>query len=516
MRLIVIIVFLFHSNCFSQIIDSDLDIKNLIEESRKSRNTDRQASFNLLYKGLMNKRKLSQKDLSTLYNAIGIFYKEGEAYYMALNYFYKELEIIKKIDTKSVFQTYNNIGGCYYNLKEYEDARNYMQKSLLEYEMLSKKNEPQGTIIYNNIGVLEKHEGNYEKALMYLNKFKAKSEKSKDTLNIIMAYENLAEVYLAMNMKAEALEHLRKGLVIAKQKNTMYDISSLSLKLGVFYHDTHNVIRDSSKMYLERAYEISKENNFTGIQLTCAEWLANLYEDDKNFEAAFKYSQTVIKLSQEISAIENNGKIDMLKFEQEDKMNNYRLLVKQKKREYILLASVVFLLITTVLIFLMFKLQKSRTRQKTIEKELLTKEIDTKNKELKKHSLQIIQNTEILKSTKNELERIKHSNDYQSNNSINKIIRSIKSGEQAFSKKDFDNLFVQIDNEFHKKLIVLYPSLTKNELRLCAFLRLNFSTKEISSITLQNPHAITVARSRLRKKLGLRTTDDIVHFLIKI
>jgi DNA-binding CsgD family transcriptional regulator len=52
-----------------------------------------------------------------------------------------------------------------------------------------------------------------------------------------------------------------------------------------------------------------------------------------------------------------------------------------------------------------------------------------------------------------------------------------------------------------------------NEKKLCAFLRLNMSTKEISAITYQSINSITVARSRLRKKLDIESDESLISFL---
>jgi DNA-binding CsgD family transcriptional regulator len=61
------------------------------------------------------------------------------------------------------------------------------------------------------------------------------------------------------------------------------------------------------------------------------------------------------------------------------------------------------------------------------------------------------------------------------------------------------------------------PELSLNERRLCAFLRLNMTTKEIASITGQSPRSIEVARTRLRKKLNLTNSDtSLTDFLSHI
>ena len=56
-------------------------------------------------------------------------------------------------------------------------------------------------------------------------------------------------------------------------------------------------------------------------------------------------------------------------------------------------------------------------------------------------------------------------------------------------------------------------NLTSNDRRLCALIKLNMSTKDISSITYQSTQTIKVARYRLRKKLGVEKNENLTTFL---
>jgi hypothetical protein len=58
-----------------------------------------------------------------------------------------------------------------------------------------------------------------------------------------------------------------------------------------------------------------------------------------------------------------------------------------------------------------------------------------------------------------------------------------------------------------------YPKFSANERRLCSFLRLDMSTKEIVSVTGQSLRAVQIARSRLRKKLNLDPSENLNAFL---
>jgi DNA-binding CsgD family transcriptional regulator len=101
-----------------------------------------------------------------------------------------------------------------------------------------------------------------------------------------------------------------------------------------------------------------------------------------------------------------------------------------------------------------------------------------------------------------------------------KKIRSIKSlikqEEVSNFSTEFEEKFSEINDTFYKRLNLKHPGLTPNDMKLCAFLRLNLSTKEICAITYQTPNAIDVARHRLRKKLGLGQSGNLVAELKKI
>jgi len=67
---------------------------------------------------------------------------------------------------------------------------------------------------------------------------------------------------------------------------------------------------------------------------------------------------------------------------------------------------------------------------------------------------------------------------------------------------------------FFSKLKNRYPALTPNDLRLCSYLRMNFTTKEIANLSNISTRAVEIARYRLRSKLGLNHDVNLTEFLI--
>jgi len=83
--------------------------------------------------------------------------------------------------------------------------------------------------------------------------------------------------------------------------------------------------------------------------------------------------------------------------------------------------------------------------------------------------------------------------------------------------EDFELRFKEVHSDFYTKLIHTFPDLSPNEQRLCAFLKLNMSTKEISELTGQSSKALEMARYRLRIKLNISGTDEnLIAFLSQI
>ena len=67
-----------------------------------------------------------------------------------------------------------------------------------------------------------------------------------------------------------------------------------------------------------------------------------------------------------------------------------------------------------------------------------------------------------------------------------------------------------------KKIKQLHPSLTANDLRLCAYLRLNLASKEIAPLLNISPRSVEVKRYRLRKKMDLPHEISLTNYIIEL
>jgi len=154
-----------------------------------------------------------------------------------------------------------------------------------------------------------------------------------------------------------------------------------------------------------------------------------------------------------------------------------------------------------------------------LKEEYYNKEIEIKKKELISKSMILINFNNILQ---NYLEQIKQlsgehcKKDCPTFNLMKKFGSEIVNIEASNIWNEFEYHFEQIHHSFYENLTQKIPDLSQNEMKLCAYIRLNMVTKDIASITRQSIRSIEVARTRLRDKLGLKgTSEDIFSFLMK-
>ncbi|MDC0584704.1 LuxR family transcriptional regulator [Bacteroidales bacterium] len=79
--------------------------------------------------------------------------------------------------------------------------------------------------------------------------------------------------------------------------------------------------------------------------------------------------------------------------------------------------------------------------------------------------------------------------------------------------KEFDLHFTAVNHNFFTSLTSKFPKLTKTDLKICAFINLGFSSKDIAQIMGLGVEGINTSRSRLRKKMELDRDVILADYL---
>ena len=144
-----------------------------------------------------------------------------------------------------------------------------------------------------------------------------------------------------------------------------------------------------------------------------------------------------------------------------------------------------------------------------LKNEQLQKDIEGKSRELAVATMSTLKRNEFLNTIKAELETLK--GETKAKQLIKNINAKLKKNDDwEYFKKAFDNS----DQPLFSQLKEAHPSLTKNDLKLCAYLRLNLSSKEIAPLLNISVHSVEIKRYRLRKKMGLERSQGIVEYIM--
>ncbi len=158
------------------------------------------------------------------------------------------------------------------------------------------------------------------------------------------------------------------------------------------------------------------------------------------------------------------------------------------------------------------ELQELESSQKIIKlnNEKLRNDIEVKNRELATSTMSIIRKNEFLSSIKIELVSGGKEN-------LNKVVKIIdKNLNNRDDWKMFQEAFNNADKKFLDKVKDKHPDLTPNDLRLCAYLRLNLSSKEIAPLLNISPRSVEVKRYRLRKKMNLPHDENLTSYILEV
>lgn len=429
------------------------------------------------------------------YNRIGsIFYDQGnldEAY----QYFVKANDIFQTINNEAgIAKTLNNMGEIYRLKNEFETALTYYERSLILNIQLNLQDRIATN--YQNIGMIYSKQGNIKKSFDYFNKSLAiynqtNNAEAKLRLQVLMGSE-----YLISGMYTNAKETLttayKEAFNIQKWdhiRSTSNGLSEVYEATGepakaLFYFKTYSRYNDSINM---------KQKSDMAMEL------------QSRFLNSIKDKEILLK-DTEILLLNNEKEIDNLKFN-------------------LLIFSIIAIVILTIIAITRAssKIKKERlVREKDAllhqtQQDLMRLELKSKDNDLMNFALHLVQKNQVLIQIKSELKGISSAKDPDTNRKVKDLSIHIQQNLQI--QQEIDEFQAKVDqtyDEFFKKLKAKFPSLTKNEERLCALLRLNLSTKEIATLNNTSVKAVEMSRYRLRKKCELENSDCLPEYLQNI
>ncbi|WP_199140731.1 triple tyrosine motif-containing protein [Pedobacter sp. ASV12] len=163
------------------------------------------------------------------------------------------------------------------------------------------------------------------------------------------------------------------------------------------------------------------------------------------------------------------------------------------------------------------EIERNEQQITKLQKKQLEAEVEFKNKELASATMHLVQRGKLLSKIGDELlPLVQQTTNKDSADDIKKVIRLLNEAKKL--DHDWEQFAIHFDHvhaNFLSNLKEKYPNLSPSDLKLCAYLKLNLSSKEIAQLLNITPRAVEVSRYRLRKKLGLTPDVNLFDFLFK-
>ena len=151
------------------------------------------------------------------------------------------------------------------------------------------------------------------------------------------------------------------------------------------------------------------------------------------------------------------------------------------------------------------------------EKDLLNK-LDLKRKELVDFALNIGDQKKFMEQFYEDLRGVRSLPDGEEKDAkIDRLLSSLR--ERMYFTREINDFYARsevLHRDFNLRLTEAYPNLTENEKKLANLLRQGFSSKYIASLMNITPKSVEINRYRLRSKLGLSRSDNLIKFIKSI
>ncbi|MDP4188246.1 MAG: tetratricopeptide repeat protein [Bacteroidota bacterium] len=456
-------------------------------------------------------------------------------YYLAKNEFndankclMEALVILEKQGTKKdIANVLNGFGLLYYDLKDPDKAIRYYTRVIGISKEPDKKR--QESVAYLNISNCYLAKQDFSLTLYFLNKALTGFHALNDSAFIMMCNMNLGIVAIDQGDKEKGLSYYFKVMEFCKRMKK-------KVLLGHTLFNIANVYYENNDLVLARKYFVESINVYRSISNKDGEKnvlleLSYIEQRNNNWKQAYAYYDHYINIRDSILNADLLKNINDLqwKYDFQKKENETTVIRKKfelKQREtVILIISFTFFIVVVLLFAALIRLANKNLKKSDKLKELriihlqeqmaadekinrleklrLKAEIEAKNKELTTSTMQLIAKNEILTNISGIAES------FYKKKAVNdecyvKLKSVLKENlDQERNWENFKRLFEEVHKDFFKSIKQTCPEITENELRLCAYLKINLQNKEIAKILNVTPDSLKTLRYRIRKKFNL-------------
>ncbi len=460
--------------------------------------------------------KLGRKrEIALALDALGAIYDDFGDHDKSSEFFFKSLKLYEQVnDSRGIAEASSRIGVSYYKQKNYPKALEYFFISL---DLAKKTNSQDGVAsnlnsianVYTDQHEFQKALGTYMEALTIA--VKAVDLRREGSISL-----SIGSTYLKMRNFNLSIEYFNRALTIFTKLSNQLRITKCQVQFGEYYLATKEYMKGFH--IAGQALEKSRELGFKDVELSAALILHRLSLAMKDTLKAYHFAILENQLKDSLASGEKQRNLTKLEAQYQFDKEQTRKAIMQQRKDYFTIISIIILLSTITILFLIWGRQKAKAKNAILEKESLQKELDFKNKEMVINVMSLMKKNEMLADLSEKLIKIDNeASTPEGKDTIKKVAKELQKSQEEEIWKEFSMRFKEVHGEFYDKLLFKFPTLGPNDLKLCAFLRLNMSSKDIAALTGQRVSSLETARHRLRQKLGISNSDvNLITFLSQV
>ena len=456
-----------------------------------------------------------------------------------------------------------NIGNVYFINKDYEKANLKYNEALLNFKLFENiKNKNFGiSTVYDNLGLIAEMEDDFELSTEYYSKayeIRKKNNKIEDLLyseinlmkinmkqqkmfnvnkhfveieklynqeknnylgdnfsktyttrNYGYAYKKMGDFYLKAKKHEVAKQYFEKSQELLSDYPS--ELPSLQSKIAECYYGLENYTKATA--FAKQNIKLIKLNLYNKSKLNNYKILEKIYHEKGDFNNLIKIKDSLLLITKgEYDLNVGNKMIDL---ETNIVLSKNRSEINQNRIMYntylfILIICFIILAFSLVSLRLNFNLEKLKSKKILNEKVLVENDLNHKKVELLNKSNFISQRNE-------NLHYLLESVEDNESNSSHQIKRRIKDLLRTENLNDrFEKHFEDVYPGFFKALIKYSNKLTQNDLRFCAYLKMNHGTDEIAKLTCVSIRTVESKKYRVKKKLNIQKGQSLTGFIHSI
>lgn len=449
----------------------------------------------------------------------------------ALKLYQECFEIAEEKEFNSLIpHLYNNLGLLYKQIGDYNDALANFEEA---YSLFLEQGDEANSVysLYNK-ALVQSILGEDEKAIDGYLDLTVYHLKTKNWVSLASVYNSISEIHLKNKDFERSKEYLNMALNAIEDKNDSFNSGPSSFyEASIFSHAAEVFCKEKeygkAKRYAHEAINISFTNSYKYDLYKSASILGEIYDNEGNVDSSLYYHKIYIDYREQYQSEYDVKQLTKLKMQNEFdavlKKNEIDRLYKEveyKNRELKYTGAVIASSLIVAILILLFlnqrnKNEKLKLKEKNLilEKIKLNQSLEYKKKELVTNIMYLMDKNEFIASISKKLIELKPEAKKNNKLIIQQMVNEIKINYSAKIWEEFEVRFKEVHTDFYNRLYEKHPDLTPNEVKVCAFLRLNMSTKEISAITHQSLNSLNMARFRLRKKLDIDRGENLISYL---